>query len=145
MASQPVLGVQMVTVVSPSHPLGQSSKPIPTEVLKEHVQLVLTDRSSLSDGRSFGVFSAQTWHLADLGAKHAFLKAGFGWGHMPLQMVEEDLASGALTRIRLKALESVETVMHMVAIFRQDDPPGPAGSWFLEQLQRKTADAGEAS
>jgi DNA-binding transcriptional LysR family regulator len=143
MASQPVLGVEMVTVVAPGHPLAAAGKPIPTGELKEHVQLVLTDRSALSEGQSFGVFSAQTWKLADLGAKHAFLKAGFGWGHMPLPMVEEDLASGALTRIRIQALESVQTLMQMSAIYRTDNPPGPAGSWFLEQLQRKTAGQGE--
>lgn len=41
--------------------------------------------------------------LADLGAKHAFLRAGLGWGSMPLSMVEEDIARGALGRIELEA------------------------------------------
>ena len=138
MSSQPLLSVPMVTVVSPTHPLAQLKKVIPIEDLKDHVQLVLTDRSTLSEGKTFGVYAALTWKLADLGAKHAFLKAGFGWGHMPQQMVEEDLASGALVRIRLKAWETINPVMQMIAIFRKNDPPGPAGRWFLERLQGKT-------
>jgi DNA-binding transcriptional LysR family regulator len=50
---------------------------------------------------AFGVLSPLTWRLADLGAKHAFLKAGLGWGHMPLHMVKADLDSGALVKIRV--------------------------------------------
>ena len=53
---------------------------IPTIELANHIQLVLTDRSSLSEGRDLGVMSPRTWRLADLGAKHAFLRAGLGWG-----------------------------------------------------------------
>ena len=138
MSSLPLLSVPMVTVVSPTHPLAQLKKVVSTEDLKDHVQLVLTDRSTLSEGKTFGVYAPLTWKLADLGAKHAFLKAGFGWGHMPQQMVEEDLASGALVRIRLKAWETVNPLMQMIAIFRKNDPPGPAGRWFLERLQGKT-------
>lgn len=134
MASEPLLAVPMVTVVAPIHPLAQHKGVIPMVKLAEQVQLVLTDRSSLSDGKSFGVFAPQVWRLADLGAKHAFLKAGFGWGHMPLQMVREDLSSGALVRIRIKAYEGGEPPIQMLAVFRKNDPPGPAGRWFLEQL-----------
>ena len=37
----------------------------------------------LSGDRDYGVFSPKTWRLADLGAKHAMLKAGLGWGSLP--------------------------------------------------------------
>jgi DNA-binding transcriptional LysR family regulator len=139
MSSEPLLDFPMVTVVSPSHPLAKLKQLIPMTELANHVQLVLTDRSTLTEGQSFGVYSPLTWKLADLGAKHAFLKAGFGWGHMPLPMVEDDLASGALSRIRIKAFETIDTTMHMRAVFRKSDPPGPAGRWFLEQLHRRRA------
>jgi hypothetical protein len=51
--------------------------------LARHVQLVLTDRSKIFEGREFGVMSSSTWRLADLFAKHAFLVNGLGWGGMP--------------------------------------------------------------
>jgi len=140
MSSEPLLDVQMVTVVAPGHPLAKVKKVIPMKELSNHVQLVLTDRTTLSEGKSFAIFSSLTWKLADLGAKHAFLKAGFGWGHMPLQMVEGDLATGALVRLRIKAYESRSMPpIQMLAIFRKDDPPGPAGRWFLEKLQSGAA------
>jgi hypothetical protein len=37
-----------------------------------------------------------------LGAKHAFLRAGLGWGGMPFAMVERDLADGLLVEIKLQ-------------------------------------------
>jgi len=71
-------------------------------VIEKHVQLVLTDRTTLTEGRDYSVLSPLTWRLADLGAKHAFLRAGLGWGHMPLHMVNADLDANALVRIRVE-------------------------------------------
>jgi hypothetical protein len=43
--------------------------------LAKHIQLVLTDRSTPSKGQDLGVLSPRSWRLADIGAKHAFLRA----------------------------------------------------------------------
>jgi DNA-binding transcriptional LysR family regulator len=45
------------------------------------------------------VLSHRMWRLSHLGAKHAFLRAGFGFGSLPMHLVEQDLASGALVQI----------------------------------------------
>lgn len=132
--SEPLCEVPMITVVAPSHPLARMRGVILKSTLVEHVQLVLTDRSTLSEGRSFGVFSPLIWRLADLGAKLEFLKAGFGWGHMPLPMVEEALSAGHLVKIRVEgASETARMPMH--AVYRKDAPPGPAGRAFIRTLQ----------
>jgi len=133
--SEPLLNVPFVTVVSSSHPLAKTRGVASTSAIGKHVQLVLTDRTALSDGRDFGVLSPLTWRLADLGAKLAFLKAGLGWGHMPLHMVKTDLESGALVRIRVEGIPSAPA-MPMRVVFRKDAPPGPAGRAFIAQLQR---------
>ncbi len=99
------------------------------------MQLVLTDRTALSEGKSFGVLSPLIWRLADLGAKHAFLKAGLGWGHMPLHMVKADLENGALAKIRVEGSPR-DMRMPMKVVFRKDTPPGPAGRAFIAQLKR---------
>jgi len=131
--AEPLLDLPFVTVVSPSHPLGAKRGAVPSASLKKQVQLVLTDRSTLTQGRDFGVLSPSTWRLADLGAKLAFLRAGLGWGHMPLHMVQADLAKGTLVKIRFEGVAR-EMVMSMKAVFRKDAPPGPAGRAFIEQL-----------
>ncbi|WP_168790044.1 LysR family transcriptional regulator [Paraburkholderia aromaticivorans] len=125
--------LELVTVVSPSHPLANRRGLVSAAAIKKHVQLVLSDRTALSEGREFGVLTASTWRLADLGAKHAFLKAGLGWGHMPLHMVKEDLDSGALVTIRIEGLPR-EVVMPMKVVYRKDAPPGPAARAFIAQL-----------
>ena len=131
-----LLSVAAVTVVAPSHPLAALRGRALRSAIKQHVQLVLTDRSTLTEGRNFGVMSAQTWRLADLGAKHAFLRAGLGWGHMPLHMVADDLARGDLVRIELEIQSNVGPGFSMLAIHRKDAPPGPAGRWFIERLKQ---------
>jgi DNA-binding transcriptional LysR family regulator len=81
--SEALLELPFVTVVSPRHPLARIRRTITKAQAVKHVQLVLTDRTALTEGRDFGVLSPLIWRLADLGAKHAFLQAGFGWGICP--------------------------------------------------------------
>jgi DNA-binding transcriptional LysR family regulator len=136
---EPLLSVTWAFVVSPTHPLASLKDPIPAGVLAQHRQLVLTDRSALSQGKEFGVFSANPWRLADLGAKHAFLRAGLGWGGMPLGVVEADLAKGSLVKIEIEDRPDARLVMPMSAVFRTDKPPGPAGRWLIERLKSDIA------
>ena len=134
-----LLVVKMLFVASPTHPLALLKGPIPARVLAQHRQLVLTDRSELSQGKDFGVFSANTWRLADLGAKHAFLRAGLGWGGMPVGAIETDLANGSLVKIGIEDIPDANLVMAMSAAFRTDTPPGPAGRWLIERLKSNIA------
>jgi len=134
-ASEFLLSVAAVGVVAPSHPLAALAGPIPRAVAAEHVQLVLTDRSSLTAGRNFGVMSSTTWRLGDLGAKHAFLRAGLGWGYMPLHMVEDELRDGKLVEIRLEGQPAIGSGFSMHALHMKEFPPGPAGRWFVNQLK----------
>lgn len=133
--SEPLLDLPMVTVVSPAHPLATMRGAVSATAVAKHVQLVLTDRTVLTEGRDFGVLSPLTWRLADLGAKHAFLRAGLGWGHMPSHMVQADLDSGALVKIRVQG-QPRERLMSMGVVFRKDAPPGPAARVFIAQLKQ---------
>jgi DNA-binding transcriptional LysR family regulator len=130
--------VTMVPVAAPHHPL--ATGPLKPGAGRDHIQLVLTDRSPLTSGRDFGVASDHTWRLADLGAKHALLREGIGWGGMPKPMIETDLASGALVRLAMP--DRPETMYRFDGIYRSDAPPGPAGTWLL---QRFVECAGEGS
>ncbi|AUT63184.1 LysR family transcriptional regulator [Paraburkholderia terrae] len=135
LSAEKILDVAMVTVVAPTHPLAEMTRVIGMRDLETHVQLVLTDRTDMTQGKNFEVFSPRTWKMADLHAKHEFLRAGFGWGHMPLAMVKDDIASGALHRLRLDKFEPVTPSIPMFAAYRKDTPPGPAGTWFIKALK----------
>ena len=130
-----LMEVQMVPVVSPSHPLGRHHGPLTINDLSGHVQLVLTDRTSLSKGTEFGVVSAKPWRLADLGSKHAFLKAGMGWGGMPLDLVQADIDSGELVILDVVEMPKRGMWLTLSAAFQADAPPGPAGRWLIARIK----------
>lgn len=135
--SEALWDLPLATVVSKKHPLAAIKGPIASSELAQHIQLILTDRTNLSEGKSFGVLSTLTWKLADLGAKHEFLKAGFGWGHMPLHVVEKDIAEGALVNIQILGNQIENPKLPMRIIYRKDNPPGPAGRVFIDQLKMR--------
>jgi DNA-binding transcriptional LysR family regulator len=128
--------VTFMMVAAASHPLASYRGTIPKAELARHVQLVLTDRSTLSEGREFGVLSPSTWRLADLFAKHAFLVSGLGWGGMPLQAVAKDIAEGRLVELSVEDVPPGGLSLPMFAIYRDADPPGPAGRWMIDRFKR---------
>lgn len=138
-ASEYLAAIPSALVAAPGHPLAKIEGTVSRVALSKHVQLVLTGRSLLTAGRAFGLMSLLVWRLADLGAKHAFLRAGRGWDGMPLYMVEQDLADGSLVQLRLKAHPLLGTAFSMHAAWLKDQPPGPAGRWFVDQLKCDSA------
>lgn len=135
-----LLTVRTAMVVSPRHPLAVHGGPIPTALLGEHVQLVHTDPADLPHDRELGLLSPRTWILAHLGAKLDFLRAGLGFGFMPLHVVQADLANGALVRITAEETPPGGHVVAMSAVYRTDSPPGPAGRWFIDHLKQVDAE-----
>ncbi|WP_038495384.1 LysR family transcriptional regulator [Janthinobacterium agaricidamnosum] len=127
--------VRMMPVAAPAHALAQIDGIVPTALAREHIQLVLTDRSKLTEGQDFGVLGLRNWRLGDLSSKHALLRAGLGWGSMPEAMIREDLASGRLVQLKL----SVDNVMqYPVYLFhRGDTHPGQAGQWLMERFSEQ--------
>lgn len=134
-----VTEVTFMMVAAASHPLASYRGTIAKDELARHVQLVLTDRSPLSEGRQFGVMSSSTWRLADLFAKHAFLVAGLGWGGMPFQTVAKDIAEGRLVELSVEDVPPGGLTLPMFAIYRDADPPGPAGRWMIDRLKRASS------
>ncbi|MFC3443353.1 LysR family transcriptional regulator [Sphingobium rhizovicinum] len=133
--------VSMVPVAAPDHPLGRMDVIAPGAG-RDYTQLVLTDRSRFTEGRDFSVSSPKTWRLADLGAKHALLREGIGWGNMPLPMIEADLVAGTLVRLAMP--DHPGGTYRFSGIWRRDTPPGPAASWLLEQFVALGQDDREA-
>ena len=125
-------GVQLVPVAAPFHPLARLGGQA-RGAAREHIQLVLSDRSTLTEGQDFGVVGSKTWRLADLGAKHALLLAGVGWGSMPAPMVKGDLEAGRLVELDLS--DWWAAIYPLRVLHRIDSPPGPAAQWLIERFK----------
>ena len=123
--------VEMIPVAALNHPLARG-RPNASGAARNHRQLVLTVRTPFSEGPDLGIFSADVWRLADLGAKHALLVAGVGWGNMPEPHVRADLAAGRLVRLELP--EARNALYPLRALHRADEPPGPAAAWLIQRF-----------
>jgi DNA-binding transcriptional LysR family regulator len=125
-------GMRLLPVAAPSHPLAQYKGELTVAQARNYEQLVLTDRSQLTQGRDYGVVGVRSLRLTDLNAKYALLLSGMGWGSMPEHMIKDDIAAG-----RLKALtmnEWTNAIYAFNTIWRSDTPPGPAVRWMLDRF-----------
>ncbi len=125
--------VVLVPVAAPGHRLARLAGPIPAAALREETQLVLSDRSPLTEERDFGVLSNRCWRLGDLGAKHALLLAGLGWGNMPEPMVARDLREGRLVRLPIDGHAMLR--LTQMLIHRAERPLDPAALWLAARLR----------
>jgi DNA-binding transcriptional LysR family regulator len=129
-----VAEIVLLPVIAAEHPLAQQTGAIPERLLRREVQIVLSDRSPLTEGVDRGVLSERTWRVAELSTKHALLKAGLGWGNMPLHMILEDLRSGKLRILQLEASNILDWRVPVCVISRREASHGPAGRWLLAEL-----------
>lgn len=135
LATERIGELPLVAVAAANHALANCGRRIPKKELARHVQLVLTDRSDLLAGKDYGVVSPTTWRLADLSTKYALLKDGVGWGSMPLHLVADDVASGALVVLDVDAMPPGGVMLTILGVHLASSPPGPAGSWLIEFLK----------
>jgi DNA-binding transcriptional LysR family regulator len=133
-----LLTVKFPIVVSSQHPLATYGRPIPLAVLSKYVHLMHVD-PAISPVYGVARLSPRVWHLSHLGAKLAFLRAGLGFGALPLHWAEADLTSGSLIQIATEHAPPNGHLITMSAIYRTDSPPGPAGRWFIERLKQEGA------
>ena len=93
----------MVTVCGPGHPLALIAGAISRDELSLYVQLVVTDNQPDAEQTQRAVAGKRQWLLNDLSAKLDFLRASLGWGHMPIHLVEGDIAARRLVQLRRHA------------------------------------------
>ena len=132
----PVTDIQLVVVAAPTHPLARLSGSISVDDMRDHLQLVFSDRVNPGRWPDRGVVGLRTWRLADLGAKHSMLLAGLGWGSMPLHIVEDDLSNHRLVRLQPRRWDGSASLprLPVVVARRRDRVLGIAGRWLFERL-----------
>ena len=127
--------IVMWPVVAVDHPLAALSGPLTREALEPHVQLVLTDRTSLTQNFSGGIISRQIWRFADLSTRLDFLLAGFGWCNMPVHMVEDHVAAGRLKKLDVADRDEFSVPIYVV--HERGRELGRAGRWLIADLRER--------
>jgi DNA-binding transcriptional LysR family regulator len=127
--------IALVPVVAADHPLARASAPIAREALEPHVQLVLTDRTTMTQNMQGGIISPHIWRFADLATRLEFLLAGFGWCNMPRHMVEGHIAAGRLKRLAIADEVPVEFPIYVV--HERGRALGRASRWLVGDLRER--------
>lgn len=125
--------VDVVLVCAAAHPLAaRCTAPLDRRALQEHVELTIHDSSQAAgaDTRLFG--GPRVFHLSDFHAKKAALLAELGFGWMPLDLVADELACGALVEIPVR--EGSRYTFTPMLVHRTDRPAGRATRLLLDAL-----------
>ncbi|HEX9447520.1 MAG TPA: LysR family transcriptional regulator [Dongiaceae bacterium] len=133
--SEGITAIPCVPVVAAHHPLAKVPAPVPRSALLDETQLVLTDRSQLSQSLRGGLVSRRQWRFADLQTRLDYLLAGLGWCTMPLHLVETHLDSGRL--VRLHQEEDTSFLAPLYVVHDPTRPPGKAGRWLIADLKQR--------
>lgn len=134
---EPLTSISQVTVVASTHPLAGHHTEHPLEVMDiaDHLQIVLSDPSHISEGREFGVVSPQTCRVNTQDTKYNLILGGAGWGRLPLWLVERDLEQGRLVRLNVSAMgRNGETTSSVYVAHRRDEALGPAAQQLADIL-----------
>ena len=125
--------VEAVLVASREHPLAHAEAPLELADLHRHVEITVHDSSEsrrLVNPHLFG--GERVFYLSDFLTKKTALLLGLGFGWMPVYLVEEELASGALLELPYRAGSRFRFAPALV--HPADRPLGRAGQRFLELL-----------
>jgi len=128
--------IAMWPVVATDHPLAAAPGPLTREALEPYVQLVLTDRTALTQNWVGGIVSRHLWRFADLATRLDFLLAGFGWCNMPSHMVTDHIAAGRLKKLNIANRED-EVALPIYIVHERGRLPGRAGRWLIADLRER--------
>ena len=134
----PLSTIELECVVAAGHPLADHEGSIPSEVLRQHNQIVLTTddaqahRSVLNPPRAL-------WHTADLHTKRAMIRAGLGWGNLPTHMIAQDLEEGRLRALTPAVWEHVRWSLPLYTIWPKAAHQGPVLGWVAQTLSEVCA------
>jgi len=132
----PLMNVEWVFAVAPTHPLARTEQPLSEEARLGHRAVVVRDSSRQSAARSLRVMEKQQrLTVATIEQKIAAQCAGLGAGFLPRSRVAELLSGGQLVEIHLEHPQP-DSMLYLA--WRSADK-GRALQWFTAQLcQRPT-------
>lgn len=122
--SLPLYVVELVPVAAPGFIRAIGGGTPDPQQLRGHMQCVIRDSSSRPEDANYHLLDgARTCSVPDQAMKRELLVLGMAWGHMPLHLVSEDLATGRLLSLENEHLPA--TSLAHYATRRRDAAHGP--------------------
>lgn len=122
---------EIVTVVSPAHPLARPDKSNDLDARMQHLQL------SPSNYLGFGLdelsqSSENHWQIDNIEMVVSLLEQGLGWAALPRHWVEPQLQEGKLVQLSAGGSESYWG--HLQLLWHKDRLLSRVDHWLIEQL-----------
>lgn len=129
----PLLDVGFRAVAHPGHPLHQLERPLTSQDIRDHLQVVIRD-SGTRRRTDFGWLGAEhRWTVTSIDTAMAAVSAGLGFGWLPDHRIRDALASGALRPLPLAAGGCYTATLYLM--FRDEENAGPATRALARVLQ----------
>ncbi|BDB21536.1 LysR family transcriptional regulator [Pseudomonas sp. CYM-20-01] len=116
---------EIALFVAPTHPLARLEN-IDSQALQQHRELRLASIISPNETRPKG----RVWSAPSFLMLMEMAQLGFGWAELPRWLVER-FGNAGLVELKVRGWPRSVAVD---ALWSQQYPPGPAGSWMLSQM-----------
>jgi len=108
------------------------------------VQCVIRDTARRSAPRDYYLIEgARSWTVSDQLMKKELIVQGMGWGHMPHDLVEPELAEGRLLSIAGEYLKGGQA--ELTAARRRNAPHGPVANRLWQFIGEQAAELRHAA
>jgi len=129
-----LLTVTFVAIANPRHPLFELDRPLTSNDLSKHIQVVVRD-SGLKHPRDEGWLGAERrCTVSSMEASLAMVRAGLGYAWLPEHLISEAIHQGGLRALPLEMGSSRPVSLHLVLV--RPETAGPASRAAVELFQR---------
>lgn len=133
----PLPPVKLTAVARADHPLAGEQQPIPYRLAHQHCRIILRPRAAIGSQ-----YTGRSWLVTDFSAMLSLIRAGLGWGYVPLHLIGSQIADGLLQQLEIndphrQSEYPVFAVHHMT---RKMEPPTQTLVGMLCQTNAASAD-----
>lgn len=134
-AGESLMRLRGVAVASPDHPLHRLGREVELRDLRQHRQILIRD-TAIQKTRETGGWqlAEQRWTVSNKATSIAALRLGLGFAWLPDEIIREELQSGQLKPLPLRA--GGERFVELYLVFPDRDYPGKA-AWRLAEIIRE--------
>lgn len=131
--------VTFIAVSHPEHPLQQLQRPITSQDLESHMQVVVRDSGTLKPRDSGWLGAEQRWTVSSLATSAQFVMSGLGFAWLPQHLIARDLAEGKLKPLPLEQGLTRRPRFYLYA--NKDKTLGPATQILVDLLKASNSNA----
>jgi len=120
----PLLDMEFDIVTAPTHPLAQSMEPVSFHQLAQFRQIIIRDSGENRRGIAGWQKAEKRWTFSNFSTAREALKQGYGFSWTPVSLMEGDIETGKLVRLKMATLTKKR--IHLNLVYPDFDTAGPA-------------------